>query len=100
MPELGINDVAKATLQQFNAACANIQNRDLRITDLKKKVADTLTVATQHAEMKAEIKDLEKSNQKDREFVKTAIDFYEDITGEVVGVGDLFNQEDSDEKKN
>ena len=94
MSESQFNDVAKATLQQFNAAITKIQNRELQIADLKKKVQDTQAAATLHADSKAEIKELEKLNQKDREFVKTAIDFFEDITGEAVGVGDLFNQEE------
>jgi HAMP domain-containing protein len=98
MSEHHINDVAKATLQQFNAATNNIQRRESLIADLKKKVTDTQPAATLNAEARAEIKELEKLNQKDREFVKTAIDFYEDITGEAVGVGDLFSQEKEDEE--
>jgi hypothetical protein len=99
MPGQEFNDVAKATLQQFNAAISKIQNRDLQIIDLKKKVTETQPAATLYSDSKTEIKELEKLNQKDREFVKTAIDFYEDITGEVVGVGDLFIQEETNEKE-
>lgn len=87
---LEMNDVAKATLQQFNAAVTKIETREQKIADLKKVVAETSAAAQLHAESKKEISELEKLSQKDREFVKTAITFYEDITGEAVGIGGLF----------
>lgn len=93
MSDQPLNDVAKATLQQFNAAIKKIENRDQQIAELEKKAADTLSAASLYAECKVQIKELKKLNQSDRDFVAQAIGFYEDITGKAVGTGDLFNQE-------
>ncbi len=89
-----LSDVAKATLQQFNAAFEKIDNRNKQIERLQAVVADTNEQARKNKEARLNIKELKEQNAKDVEFVKQAIDFYEDITGEAVGIGGLFNQDE------
>ncbi len=89
-----LSDVAKATLQQFNAAFEKIENRNKQIERLQTVVADTNEEARKNKEARVNIKELKEQNAKDVEFVKQAIDFYEDVTGEAVGVGGLFNQDE------
>lgn len=98
MENTQLNNVATSTLLQFQAASQKITNREEKIELLRKKMADTQQAANEYSEAKKEIKELQDLNQHDREFVKQAIDFYEDITGEAVGVGSLFNQEETEQQ--
>jgi hypothetical protein len=85
--------IANATLMQFNAAVSKIQTRDKQMEELQKVIQDTQVIADQNIEAKKTIAELKKLNQNDREFVGKAFKFYEDITGEAVGINGLFNQE-------
>lgn len=85
--------IANATLMQFNAAVSKIQLREKQMEDLQKVIHDTQAFADQNAEAKKLIAELKKINQNDRDFVGKAFQFYEDITGESVGINGLFNQE-------
>lgn len=89
--------LASGTIKQFNAAMENIKRREERIETLKKRVEETNHIANDNRLCQKEIKELEELNQRDRDFVKQSIDFYEQITGEPVGSGPLFQKGENNE---
>ncbi len=96
--EKTMDDVAKATLQQFNAAHKRIVIREEKMESLQKVADETAVAAAKNSSAKREIKDLRDENEKDRTFVKQAMEFYDEISDEQtgVGVGDLFTQGEGD----
>lgn len=93
---------AKATLRQIKIGMMRIQQTDELIETKTKQKEDLRESVNEFNQLDEEVKELKKENQKDRDFIKKSIEFYEKLTGESVGSGPLFDndKEESEENEN
>lgn len=80
-------------LAAFNAVYKNIEDRSAKIQNNKNNMKELKSYVDQYEVLEIENKELKKDNDKDRAWATSTIEFYEKQSGEAVGVGGLFEQE-------
>lgn len=90
---------AKSTLRQIKIGMMRIQQVDELIKSKQISMEGLRESVNEFKSLDDEVKELKKENQKDRDFIKKSIEFYEKLTGESVGSGPLFDNHQIDESE-
>lgn len=85
-----LNQDQETVIRNFQSAYRKIQNREATISEKKDRMAELKPQVDEYNSLKDEVKELDKTNNNDRDFVKRSIEFYEESAGIGVGVNELF----------
>ncbi len=93
--DLGVDE--QALIRNFNFSFNRIKDRDERIKKNDSEMKTLKSVVDKFNQLKKENMILRDENEKDRRLTKSSMELYERITGEGVGIGDLFSQSNEGE---